>query len=184
LPNDANMNGELDPAIMTSSSPFFFHPAAPLLPGGLPPRGPPKAGVDGPNKNVSKLQVLLCGNEYIKMLKARMERRDEEIGRLRREIKKLRRKEFDGGGGRVGGRVGGGGGGGEVESGDVNGEGCEEEEEEEVDLDKDLDAVEKLNVTAAAGNNSGGSGSGTAGTLAGAAGDDVMDEDEDDDGDD
>ena len=172
LPNDANMNGELDPAIMTSSSPFFFHPTAPLLPGGLPPRGPPKAGVDGPNKNVSKLQVLLCGNEYIKMLKARMERRDEEIGRLRREIKKLRRKEFDGGGG----------GGGEV-----NGEGCEEEEEEEVDLDKDLDAVERLTTAAAkcsSGNNSGGSGSGAAGTLAGAVGDHVMDEDEDEDGDD
>ena len=150
--------GELDPTTMTS--PFFFHPTAPLLPGGLPPRGPPKAGVDGSNKNVSKLQVLLCGNEYIKMLKARVERRDEEIGKLRWEIKKLlRRKEFDGGGG-----------------GEVNGgEDCEGGEE--IDLDKDLDAVEKLNVMGAA-RSGGGSGVGTAAT-----GDDMMDDD-DDDGDD
>jgi hypothetical protein len=33
---------------------------------------------------VSKLQLLMCGNDYIRLLKARVERRDEEIERLRR----------------------------------------------------------------------------------------------------
>jgi len=60
------------------------------LPGSLPPRGPPKAGSEGPNKGVSKLQLLICGNEYIRVLKSRIERRDEEIGRLRRGMSKLR----------------------------------------------------------------------------------------------
>lgn len=70
---------------------FVFQSAhAPLLPGGLPPRGPPKAGSDGPNKNVSKLQVLLCGNEFIKVLTKRVERRDDEIDRLKREVLRLR----------------------------------------------------------------------------------------------
>ncbi len=161
LPNDA-MNGELDPATM--ASPFFFHPTAPLLPGGLPPRGPPKAGTDGPNKNVSKLQVLLCGNEYIKMLKARLDRRDEEIERLRREIKRLRQKEFDG------------------EGSEINGD-HSNDCEEEIDLDKDLDAVERLNMMAAAKYvvNSGGNGNGASAV---AAGDDAMDDDDDDEGDD
>ncbi|KAF8327304.1 hypothetical protein F5887DRAFT_1191223, partial [Amanita rubescens] len=62
----------------------------PLLPGALPPRGPPKAGGEGPNKGVSKLQLLICGNEFIKTLKGRVERRDDEIARLRQEVKKLR----------------------------------------------------------------------------------------------
>jgi Helix-loop-helix DNA-binding domain len=61
-----------------------------ILPGALPPRGPPKAGGEGPNKSVSKLQLLMCGNDYIRQLKARVERRDEEIERLRREIMRLR----------------------------------------------------------------------------------------------
>jgi len=60
------------------------------LPGSLPPRGPPKAGSEGPNKGVSKLQLLICGNEYIRVLKSRIERRDEEIGRLRKGMSKLR----------------------------------------------------------------------------------------------
>ena len=60
------------------------------LPGSLPPRGPPKAGSEGPNKGVSKLQLLICGNEYIRVLKSRIERRDEEIGRLRKGVSKLR----------------------------------------------------------------------------------------------
>ncbi|KAF9449835.1 hypothetical protein P691DRAFT_790295 [Macrolepiota fuliginosa MF-IS2] len=60
------------------------------LPGSLPPRGPPKTGAEGPNKGVSKLQLLICGNEYIRVLRARVERRDDEIGRLREEVGKLR----------------------------------------------------------------------------------------------
>lgn len=59
------------------------YPADEILPGALPPRGPPKAGGEGPNKGVSKLQLLMCGNEYIRVLKARVERRDEEIEKLR-----------------------------------------------------------------------------------------------------
>ncbi|KAF8138059.1 hypothetical protein K438DRAFT_1946967 [Mycena galopus ATCC 62051] len=102
----------------------------PILPGALPPRGPPKAGGEGPNKGVSKLQLLMCGNDYIRQLVGRVERRDEEIARLRREVGYLRgvtRGEYaygeqdgstNGGGGGVGGEV------------------------EECDLDRDLDAVE------------------------------------------
>jgi hypothetical protein len=81
---------------------------------------------------VSKLQVLLCGNEYIKLLKARVERRDDEIGRLRREVRRLRGVRGDGSGGLMGVDV------------DVGIE--EEEEEEDVDLERDLDAVERLNT--------------------------------------
>ncbi|KAF9262234.1 hypothetical protein L218DRAFT_960356 [Marasmius fiardii PR-910] len=98
---------------------------ASMLPGALPPRGPPKAGAEGPNKGVSKLQLLICGNEYIRVLRARVERRDEEIERLRREIRRL--------------RLGGG------MDGDDDGE---DMEEEPVDLEKDLDAVEWANVRA------------------------------------
>ena len=39
---------------------------------------------------MSKLQLLICGNEFIRVLKARVERRDEEIERLRREVGRLR----------------------------------------------------------------------------------------------
>lgn len=67
-----------------------FPDEQPILPGALPPRGPPKAGGEGPNKGVSKLQLLMCGNDYIRLLKARVERRDEEIERLRREVGRLR----------------------------------------------------------------------------------------------
>lgn len=124
LPNDTANNSELDPTTM--SSPFFFQPTAPLLPGGLPPRGPPKTGTEGPNKHVSKLQVLLCGNEYIKLLKARLERRDDEIEMLRREIRRLHEKVQKGSGGGI------------------------EDEEEAIDLEKDLDAIERLNITTVA----------------------------------
>ncbi|TFK63962.1 hypothetical protein BDN72DRAFT_889718 [Pluteus cervinus] len=64
--------------------------AIPILPGALPPRGPPKAGGEGPNKGVSKLQLLICGNEYIRVLKRRSDRRDDEITLLRNEIIRLR----------------------------------------------------------------------------------------------
>lgn len=39
---------------------------------------------------MSKLQLLICGNEYIRLLKARAARRDEEIGMLRMEMGRLR----------------------------------------------------------------------------------------------
>lgn len=87
-------------------------PDEPILPGALPPRGPPKAGSDGPNKGVSKLQLLRCGNDYIRTLKGRVDRRDTEIANLRREV--LRLRAFAG----------------------------EEAHKSDVDLDCDLDAVE------------------------------------------
>ena len=81
----------------------------------MPPRGPPKGNADGPNRGVSKLQLLRCGNDYIRRLKGRVERRDEEIEKLRREIARL--------------RVAAG-----VEA--------VQEDEEFVDLERDLDADE------------------------------------------
>lgn len=62
----------------------------PLLPGAMPPRGPPRGNVDGPNRGISKLQLLRCGNEYIRMLKGQIVRRDDEMDKLRRELARLR----------------------------------------------------------------------------------------------
>ena len=62
--------------------------AEPLLPGAMPPRGPPRPG-GGPNTSVSKLQLLRYGNDYIRVLKGRVERRDVEIEKLRTEIQRL-----------------------------------------------------------------------------------------------
>ncbi|KAF8439076.1 hypothetical protein L210DRAFT_2243378 [Boletus edulis BED1] len=87
-------------------------PGEPILPGALPPRGPPKAGGDGPNKGVSKLQLLRCGNDYIRRLNARVDRRDTEIATLRREVLRLRALAG------------------------------EEAHKSDIDLDHDLDAVE------------------------------------------
>ena len=61
----------------------------PPLPGAMPPRGPPR-GDGGPNRAVSKLQLLRCGNDFIRQLKGRIERRDEYIDSLKREIVVLR----------------------------------------------------------------------------------------------
>ncbi len=66
------------------------YPDEPVLPGAMPPRGPPKGNVDGPNRGVSKLQLLRCGNDYIRVLKGRVDRRDDEIEVLRKEIRRLR----------------------------------------------------------------------------------------------
>ncbi|KAI0739078.1 hypothetical protein C8Q80DRAFT_1203837 [Daedaleopsis nitida] len=66
------------------------YPDEPILPGAMPPRGPPKGNADGPNRGVSKLQLLRCGNEFIKVLNGRVDRRDEEIARLRQEVRRLR----------------------------------------------------------------------------------------------
>lgn len=60
----------------------------PLLPGAMPPRGPPRPG-GGPNTSVSKLQLLRYGNDYIRVLKGRVERRDGEIEKLRAEVQRL-----------------------------------------------------------------------------------------------
>ncbi|KII87598.1 hypothetical protein PLICRDRAFT_54681 [Plicaturopsis crispa FD-325 SS-3] len=81
-----DLRGLIPPVPLPSDENF---PDEPILPGALPPRGPPKAG-EGPNKGVSKLQLLMCGNDYIRQLKARVDRRDEEIAKLRREVGRLR----------------------------------------------------------------------------------------------
>ncbi|KAH7098370.1 hypothetical protein BKA62DRAFT_713390 [Auriculariales sp. MPI-PUGE-AT-0066] len=62
----------------------------PLLPGAMPPRGPPRGDSDGPNRAVSKLALLRSGNEFIRELNWKMDRRDEEIDRLRGEVERLR----------------------------------------------------------------------------------------------
>ncbi|KAF5368891.1 hypothetical protein D9758_003109 [Tetrapyrgos nigripes] len=116
LPTDPNNPAQDD----GSGVGFLAVAKASLLPGALPPRGPPKSGGDGPNKGVSKLQLLICGNEYIRVLKGRVERRDEEILRLRREVVNLRNRLNES---EVGMEFG----------------------EEEFDLDRDIDAVEMLN---------------------------------------
>lgn len=118
----------------------------PLLPGALPPRGPPKAGGEGPNKGVSKLQLLICGNDFIRVLKGRVDRRDEEIGKLRGEVRRLREATRGMGGmGLSEQEEDGGGGHGFMLDGE-DGEGY-------VDLERDLDAVEVLSegLTAGAG---------------------------------
>ncbi|KAH8828863.1 hypothetical protein DL96DRAFT_1595819 [Flagelloscypha sp. PMI_526] len=65
-------------------------PNSPSSPSSLPPRGPPKSGGDGPNKGVSKLQLLICAKQHIKTLNRRVERRDAEIDALRAEVRRLR----------------------------------------------------------------------------------------------
>ncbi|KAJ4489899.1 hypothetical protein J3R30DRAFT_3417213 [Lentinula aciculospora] len=120
---------------------FMAVAKASLLPGALPPRGPPKAG-EGPNKGVSKLQLLICGNEYIRVLRGRVERRDEEVERLRREVRRLRLKLKDGGLAETEEDSGGGGStdGNENEGQDGHGY----KDSDILDLDRDLDAVEVL----------------------------------------
>jgi hypothetical protein len=66
------------------------YPDEPILPGAMPPRGPPRGNADGPNRGISKLQLLRCGNDYICLLKERISRRDEEIALLRSEVQRLR----------------------------------------------------------------------------------------------
>ena len=101
----------------------------PILPGAMPPRGPPKGNVDGPNRGVSKLQLLRCGNDYIRRLKGRVERRDMEIDILRKEIGSLRLSM-----------------GSHLEM---------DEEGECVELDKDLDACEAVLGPLGRGSNGG-----------------------------
>ncbi|KAF8720852.1 hypothetical protein AX14_010660 [Amanita brunnescens Koide BX004] len=134
----------------SSAGIIFGNTVKPLLPGALPPRGPPKAGGEGPNKGVSKLQLLICGNEYIKTLKGRVERRNDEIGRLREEVRKLRQmlgvvssqgEEMDPSGNDDGDGKNAGEQGGPYA---VSVEGLMEQLDLELDLDKDIDAVEVI----------------------------------------
>ncbi|KAK0496201.1 hypothetical protein EDD18DRAFT_1463318 [Armillaria luteobubalina] len=91
-----DLRGLLPPILLPSDDKYPLD--EPVLPGALPPRGPPKTGSDCPNEGASKLQLLMCGNDFIRKLKARLERRDEEITRLRQEIGKLRNVIIDNGG--------------------------------------------------------------------------------------
>lgn len=122
----------------------------PLPPGALPPRGPPKAGGEGPNKGVSKLQLLICGNQYIRTLKGRVDRRDGEIARLRREVGRLRRKTVSLEARMDAMRLDGHGQGhmGAASGMDVDLFLAEEDEEEgdDIDLERDLDEVEGMGV--------------------------------------
>ena len=126
------------------------------LPGSMPPRGPPRGDVSGPNRAVSKLQLLRCGNDFIRRLKGRVRRRDEYIEALKAEVRVLR-VEVDRYRGEMRGvnRVGddggdddeSGGNGEEMETG-VGMEGDVGVEDvsnafERVDLDKNLDAEEE-----------------------------------------
>ena len=66
------------------------YPDEPILPGAMPPRGPPRGNADGPNRGISKLQLLRCGNDYIRVLKDKISRRDDEMALLRSEVRRLR----------------------------------------------------------------------------------------------
>jgi len=62
----------------------------PVLPGAMPPRGPPRGNAEGPNRGISKLQLLRCGNDYIRLLNEKITRRDNEMSLLRSEVQRLR----------------------------------------------------------------------------------------------
>lgn len=66
------------------------YPDEPILPGAMPPRGPPRGNTEGPNRSISKLQLLRCGNDYIRLLNDKIARRDDEISLLRSEVRRLR----------------------------------------------------------------------------------------------
>ncbi|PBK94967.1 hypothetical protein ARMGADRAFT_1062485 [Armillaria gallica] len=90
------LRGLLPPILLPSDDKYPLD--EPVLSGALPPRGAPKTGPDCPNEGASKLQLLMCGNDFIRKLRERLERRDEEIARLRQEIGKLRNVIIDNGG--------------------------------------------------------------------------------------
>lgn len=78
---------------------------------------------------MSKLQLLICGNDYIRLLKGRVERRDEEIRRLRSEVGRLR----------------------DIVTNSMGGVGIAEEGCEPVDLERDLDEIEVISAGLARG---------------------------------
>ncbi|KAG8691960.1 hypothetical protein FRC11_000834 [Ceratobasidium sp. 423] len=75
--------------------PITLSACAELDPGAAPPRGPPRnvpGGEDNPNRAVSKLALLRFSNEWIVKLGRRVERRDQTIEELKKEIQMLREK--------------------------------------------------------------------------------------------
>ncbi|KAH9171371.1 hypothetical protein EDB89DRAFT_1972284 [Lactarius sanguifluus] len=56
-------------------------PDEPILPGAMPPRGPPRGNAEGPNRGYQ---------QYIRLLKEKISRRDNEIALLRYEVQRLR----------------------------------------------------------------------------------------------
>lgn len=75
--------------------PITLSACAELDPGAAPPRGPPRnvpGGEDNPNRAVSKLALLRFSNEWIVKLERRVDRRNEMIEELRKEVKMLREK--------------------------------------------------------------------------------------------
>ncbi|EJC99373.1 uncharacterized protein FOMMEDRAFT_142904 [Fomitiporia mediterranea MF3/22] len=109
LPSDENYAGEVP------------------LPGSMPPRGPPRGDVSGPNRAVSKLQLLRAGNDFIRVLKGRVERRDEYIGALKEEVRALRARV-------------------EVLSSSLSAKEGEAENEKGVDVDGLLEEIEKVDL--------------------------------------
>ncbi|KAH7345232.1 hypothetical protein B0J17DRAFT_638924 [Rhizoctonia solani] len=75
--------------------PITLSACAELDPGAAPPRGPPRnvpGGEDNPNRAVSKLALLRFSNEWIVKLGRRVERRDNVIEELKKEVQMLREK--------------------------------------------------------------------------------------------
>ncbi|CUA77532.1 hypothetical protein RSOLAG22IIIB_02547 [Rhizoctonia solani] len=75
--------------------PITLSACAELDPGAAPPRGPPRnvpGGEDNPNRAVSKLALLRFSNEWIVKLGRRVERRDNAIEELKKEVQMLREK--------------------------------------------------------------------------------------------
>ncbi|KAG9124786.1 hypothetical protein FRC07_010242 [Ceratobasidium sp. 392] len=75
--------------------PITLSACAELDPGAAPPRGPPRnvpGGEDNPNRAVSKLALLRFSNEWIVKLERRVDRRNDMIEELRKEVKMLREK--------------------------------------------------------------------------------------------
>ncbi|CAE6477930.1 unnamed protein product [Rhizoctonia solani] len=75
--------------------PITLSACAELDPGAAPPRGPPRnvpGGEDNPNRAVSKLALLRFSNEWIVKLGRRVERRDNAIEELKKEVEMLREK--------------------------------------------------------------------------------------------
>ncbi|GAA5907729.1 uncharacterized protein JCM6883_001871 [Sporobolomyces salmoneus] len=85
---------------------------------------------ENPNKGVSKVALLRRSNEYLEILRERIERRDRAISALRRQNQELKVKQKEMGGALV-----------EADEPE-EGEGEEEEEDEIPGLDLDLDNID------------------------------------------
>jgi hypothetical protein len=93
---------------------------------------------------------LICGNEYLRVLRARVERRDAEIERLRNEVGKLRALLKDAKLDEIGSRE---------KDGDIEMFGVDLGFDSDLDLERDLDAVE-LQACEGASGETGGMGGG------------------------